>query len=79
MGLADAFGRDTTTELKVTELVSVLRSEASAWAKNEVMLNGIRAKIPHKHILTMVGESDCVTGVNQKESFSSCNIDEISK
>lgn len=60
MRLTDVLGKDATAELKVTELIAILRSEASAWAKNEVMLNGLKAKIPHKHILAMVGESDCV-------------------
>jgi hypothetical protein len=57
MGLMDTFNKDDRVELKVNELINYFRVEASTNAINEVLLNGVRARLPYDHILTMIGET----------------------
>lgn len=57
MGITDAFAREDRAELKVSELVSYFRHEGRTNAKNEIMINGLKADIPASHILTMIGET----------------------
>ena len=56
MGITDVFGRDDRVELKVNELISYFRHEARTNARNEVLVNGLKAEIPSGYILTMIGE-----------------------
>lgn len=56
MGIIDAFSKDDRVELKVCELLNYFKSEAKTDARNEIMLNGLRAGIPHEVILIMLGE-----------------------
>lgn len=58
MGLVDAIGRENRVELTVSDLQSIMRTEALSWAQNQVMINGLKAHISHDDILTMVGEND---------------------
>lgn len=58
MGFVDVLKPDATVELKVSELSNVLKTEAINWALNQVMINGLKAGIPHADILTMVGENE---------------------
>ena len=58
MGLCDVFGSEDRISLKVNELVDYFRGEARTHADNTVMLNGLKAGLPSKHILIMIGESD---------------------
>lgn len=56
MGIIDAFGAEDRVNLKVSDLVNYFRSEAQTYARNEVMLNGIKSNMPYAHILAMIGE-----------------------
>ena len=69
MGLSDAFGREDRIELKVNELVSYFRNEASIYAENTVLINGLRAGLPADHILIMAGKlgTDCLGVRESKE------------
>jgi hypothetical protein len=60
VGILDTFGADDRVELKVNDLIRYFRDEADTNARNEVLLNGIRARLPYSHILTMIGELDPV-------------------
>lgn len=56
MGIVDVFGADDRVSLKVNDLVNYFRGEAKTYARNEVMLNGIKSNMPYDHILAMIGE-----------------------
>ena len=58
MGLVDAFNKDDRVELRVNELIAYFRAEASTYAENKVLLNGLKADLPASHILAMVGKFD---------------------
>lgn len=62
MGLCDTFGREDRIEIKVNELVSYFRNEASIYAENTVLINGLRAGLPADHMLIMIGKlgTDCL-------------------
>lgn len=61
MGLVDVFGAEDRITLKTNDLVNYFRSEARTNVENEVMIRGLRAKLPYSHILVMIGElgTDC--------------------
>lgn len=56
MGIVDAFQKDDRAEIRVNDLIGYFRHEARTNARNEVLLNGIRAQLPYSHILVMIGE-----------------------
>jgi len=56
MGILDAFNKDDRVEIKVCELLTYFKNEAKTDARNEIMLNGLRAGMPHEVILIMLGE-----------------------
>lgn len=58
MGLTDVFGAEDRVELKVNDLISYFKNEARINAVNEVLLNGLHARLPYSHILVMIGELD---------------------
>lgn len=58
MGLADAFGCEDRVQLKVSDLTCIIKNEALNWAQNTCMINGLKAGLPHEHILIMIGEND---------------------
>ena len=64
MGLVDVFGSEDRVSLKVNDLINYFRGEAQVYAKNEVLLNGIRSGLPHSHILVMLGENESIRGDN---------------
>lgn len=55
MGVMDAFNAEDRVQLKVGELIAYFRAEARTNAKNELLVNGLRAGLPDKHILIMGG------------------------
>lgn len=56
MGLADTFGPEDRVTLMVSDLLSILRSDALNCARNQCLVNGVKAHLPYNHILIMVGE-----------------------
>lgn len=58
MGFVDAFMPDGTVELKISDLQSLFRSDALNYADNKCMVNGLKAGLPHRHILIMIGEDE---------------------
>lgn len=56
MGLADVLGCEDRIQIKVGDLMQILRSDALNWAQNQVMVKGLEAHLPHNHILIMAGE-----------------------
>lgn len=63
MGLVDVFSPEEKLNLSVNELIGYFRDEARTRAENQVMINGLRAKLPASHILVMIGAlgTDCET------------------
>lgn len=57
MGIVDVFSKDDRVELKVNELIEYFRDEGRTNAKNEIMINGLKAGMPASHILVMIGEN----------------------
>lgn len=56
MGLVDVFACEDRVELKVSDLMRIMRNEALSYAHNMVMVNGLKAHLPHNHILIMIDE-----------------------
>jgi hypothetical protein len=56
--IVDMFTPDGKVELKITDLKDLIRSDALSWAENKVMINGLKAGINAKDILTMIGENE---------------------
>lgn len=61
MGLADAFSAEDRVQLKVSDLMGIMRSDALNWAQNQCLVNGIKAHLPHNHMLIMIGEEPTYT------------------
>lgn len=56
MGILDAFNKEDRVDVKVYELMHFFKETGLVAAKNEVLLNGLRADLPHNYILMMAGE-----------------------
>lgn len=63
MGLADTFGAEDRVPLKVSDLMTLMRSDSRNFVRNQFIVNGLKAHLPHNHILMMIGENPtCVEG-----------------
>lgn len=68
MGLADAFACEDRVQLKVSDLMQIMKMEALNYAQNQCMIEGLKAHLPHNHILIMIGEGPtCVEEVGKYE------------
>lgn len=56
--LVDVFTSDGTVTIKIRDLKDLFRSDALNWAQNMCMVNGLKAGLPAKHILMMIGENE---------------------
>lgn len=65
MGLADALNCEDRVQLKVSDLANIMKSDALNWAQNMCLVNGLKARLPHAHILAMIGE-DITTNMEDK-------------
>jgi len=57
MGIVDAFTAEARVELKVNELMNLMKYTAKA----EVIYNGVKANVPHKYLRA------CINGNEEKE------------
>ena len=57
MGIVDAFTAEARVELKVNELMNLMKYTAKA----EVIYNGVKANVPHKDLRA------CINGNEEKE------------
>lgn len=57
MGIIDAFTADARVELKVNELMNIMRDVGKA----DVIYNGVKANVPHKYLRA------CIDGNEEKE------------
>jgi hypothetical protein len=57
MGIIDAFTADARVELKVNELMNIMRDVGKA----DVIYNGVKANVPHKYLRA------CINGNEEKE------------
>ncbi len=58
MGIIDAFTADARVELKVNELMNIMRDVGKA----DVIYNGVKANVPHKYLRA------CINGNEEKEA-----------
>lgn len=58
MALTDMFVPDGKVEIKIADLKEMLRQEALSQAETKCMLNGLKAGLPARHILIMIGENE---------------------
>lgn len=57
MGIVDAFTAEARVELKVNELMNLMKYTAKA----EVIYNGVKANVPHEYLRA------CISGIEEKE------------
>lgn len=57
MGIVDAFTAEARVELKVNELMNLMRYAAKA----DVIYNGVKANVPHGYLRA------CISGTEEKE------------
>lgn len=57
MGIVDAFTAEARVELKVNELMNLMKYTAKA----EVIYNGVKANVPHEYLRA------CIPGTEEKE------------
>lgn len=57
MGIVDAFTAEARVELKVNELMNLMKYTAKA----EVIYNGVKANVPHEYLRA------CISGEEEKE------------
>lgn len=67
MGLVDMFSPEEKVTLSANELVNYFRNEARTYVENQVMINGLRAKLPASHILVMIGALGTDCEIDKKE------------
>lgn len=58
MGLADAFSREDRVDLTVTQLLTLLKSNAELSAQNDILLTGAKKKIDQDTILALLNKED---------------------
>ena len=58
MGIVDAFTAEARVELKVNELMNLMKYTAKA----EAIYNGVKANVPHKYLRA------CINGNEEKEA-----------
>lgn len=51
MGLVDAFGKEDRVEVKFSDFYKMMRESAKA----EIIVNGVKNKVPHKYMAQMIG------------------------
>lgn len=49
MGLADTFGKEDRVEIKVSELVEILKEGV----RSELIMNAVNCNVPHRYIQEM--------------------------
>ena len=50
MGLADAFAREDRVSVSYSDFYKLMRESAKA----ELMANGVKQRVPHKHLYAMI-------------------------
>ena len=56
MGLADAFGKEETVNIKLTELETLIERRVRCEEDNKLIINGLENGVKKRDILAMLGK-----------------------